>query len=148
MHWSGLGVNREQRVRQVKSGDASISDFESYIPIGNADEKLRQWAGQGAVISYLSSHSNYKDIEKDRLVLQRYKFPQGDIFYRQSDDTYADIVIREMPDAFIEDNCESIGGGKEMASTHLSPDVEKKIHIRTVPEFDGIDHLPDKIADL
>jgi hypothetical protein len=44
--------------------------FESYIPVGDAARKLQAWAGEGAQISYLSSHKKVEDVEKDKVVLQ------------------------------------------------------------------------------
>ncbi|MBI1934626.1 hypothetical protein HY464_01895 [Candidatus Peregrinibacteria bacterium] len=130
------------------SKDPSVADYASYMPIGNAVVKLQGWAAQGAKISYLSSRTDSNDLRKDRLILERYKFPQGDIFYRRSGEKYEDVVEQVMPEIFVEDNCESIGGEKEMASPHVSPDAKKRIRIHVVPEFDGIDHLPDKISEL
>lgn len=53
-----------------------------------------------------------------------------------------------LPDILIEDDCESIGGEKEMICPHLKPEIRKKIKCITVKEFGGINHLPDKIEEL
>ena len=82
MHLSGKNCSREERVQQVINNDDSIYDFTSYIPIGNAVEKLIIWEKQGARIMYLSSHKRGEDVEKDRVVLNKYRFPKGPIFYR------------------------------------------------------------------
>jgi len=53
-----------------------------------------------------------------------------------------------MPDILIEDDCESIGGKNEMTITHINPKLKTKIKSITIKEFEGIDHLPDKISEL
>jgi hypothetical protein len=53
--------------------------------------------------------------------------------------------ILPLPDIFIEDDCESIGGKKEMTSTYLAEELKNKIKLITVKEFNGIDYLPDNI---
>lgn len=50
-----------------------------------------------------------------------------------------------MPDVLIEDDCESIGGEKEMVYPHIKPELRTKIKSIVVEEFEGIDHLPDEI---
>ncbi len=50
-----------------------------------------------------------------------------------------------MPDILIEDNCESIGGVKEMVYTNIKNKLKDKIKHIVVKEFEGIDHLPDKL---
>ncbi len=53
-----------------------------------------------------------------------------------------------MPDVLIEDDCESIGGAGEMVITHVKPEIKTKIKSFAVKEFEGIDHLPDKVFEL
>ncbi len=53
-----------------------------------------------------------------------------------------------MPDILIEDDCEGIGGEKEMTYTYIQNDLKSQIKSIPVPEFGGIDHLPDSIEDL
>lgn len=53
-----------------------------------------------------------------------------------------------MPDIFIEDDCESIGGEVEMTYPYINPEIQKKIHSIIVKEFEGIDHLPSSIVEL
>ncbi len=48
----------------------------------------------------------------------------------------------------IEDDCESIGGEKEMTFFHLKPESKSKIKSIVVREFKGIDHLPENLSDL
>ena len=148
MHKNGDGKTREERVRQVLDKDLSVFDYISYVPVGNAVKKLKFWQTQGAEILYLSSHETAEDVEKDKSVLEKYKFPKGQIFYRQNGESYKDIAEKITPDILIEDDCESIGGTKEMTITFVRPEIKKMIKSVVVKEFGGIDHLPDSIKDL
>ena len=148
MHKSAEGKSREERVHQVKSKDSSVLDYASYIPVGNAVEKLKSWQEQGAEILYLSSHETAEDVEKDRLVLEKYDFPKGQIFYRQNRESYKDIAERIVPDFLIEDDCESIGGEKEMTITFVKPEIKQKIKSIVIKEFGGIENLPNNLDDL
>ena len=148
MHKNGEGKTREERVRQVLDKDLSVFDYISYVPVGNAVKKLKFWQTQGAEILYLSSHETAEDVEKDKSVLEKYEFPRGQIFYRQNGESYKDIAEKITPDILIEDDCESIGGTKEMTITFVRPEIKKMIKSVVVKEFSGIDHLPDSIKDL
>jgi hypothetical protein len=129
-------------------GDESLLDFESYVPVGEAVRKLQAWVGQGAQIIYLSSHKHGEDVERDKVVLRKYGFPQGQIFFRSSEERYSDVAERALPDILIEDDCESIGGEPEMTYPHLNPGLKPKIKSIVVKEFGGIDHLPNDISKL
>jgi hypothetical protein len=98
----------------------------------------------------LSSHKNAKDVEKDKFVLKKYAFPDGQIFYRRNREKYKDVVerIRPLPDVIVEDDCESIGGKVEMVYPNLRPELKTKIKSIVVKEFKGIDHIPDRISEL
>jgi hypothetical protein len=148
MHKNALGRTREERVRQVLDGDESLYDFAAYVPVGSMVQKLCLWSDQGAQISYLSSHQKVEDVAKDKVVLHKYGFPEGQIFFRQSGEGYCDIAERVLPDVLIEDDCESIGGEMEMTYPHIRPELKAKIHSVVVREFGGIDHLPDEISAL
>lgn len=148
MHKNAKGKTREERVKQVLKREKSVQDFVSYIPVGNSVEKLNSWEKQGAEIIYLSSHEKAGDLEKDKLVLKKYNFPEGQILYRQSEESYKDIAEKIIPDILIEDDCESIGGKKEMTITFINPDIKRRIKSIVVKEFSGIDDLPDKLDDL
>jgi len=119
-----------------------------YIPVDNTVEKLKSWQAQGAEILYLSSHETTEDVEKDKSVLEKYSFPKGQVFYRQNGESYKDIAEKIVPDVLIEDDCESIGGEKEMTITFVKPEVKQKIKSIIVKEFSGIDHLPDNIKEM
>ena len=148
MHKSAEGKTREERVKQVMDGDSSVHDYASYIPVGNAVEKLKSWQSQGAEILYLSSHENAEDVEKDKIVMVKYNFPKRPGFFRQAGESYKDIAEKIIPDILIEDDCESIGGEKEMTITFVKPEIKQRIKSIFVKEFSGIDNLTDKIAEL
>jgi hypothetical protein len=145
MHQGGIGKIREERVVQSLNQEESVWDFDSYVPIGNAVAKLTSWEQQGLEIIYLSSHESEIDVEKDKMVLEKFSFPVGQILYRRNEEKYKDIVERIVPDVLIEDDCESIGGADEMTITHVDPEIKKKIRSIVVKEFGGIDNLPDKL---
>jgi len=146
MHKSGLGRSRDERVQQSINREPSVFDYENYVPIGKAVKKMTGWREQGNEILYLSSHEEAADVEKDKRVLERYGFPEGQIFYRQNDESYKDVVERVKPDILIEDNCESIGGAKEMSITYVNPELKRKIQSIVVKEFQVIDDLPKTIG--
>ena len=148
MHRSGLGKTAEERSGQVEENEASVHQYENYVPVGKAVEKLNQWAGQGAELAYLSSHQNEDDVRKDREVLSQYHFPGGPVFFRQGEECYADVVEKAMPDILIEDDCKSIGGEAQMAYPCISREKKKFIKSIVVREFSGIDHLPDDLDEL
>jgi len=58
----------------------------------------------------------------------------------------ADRSLKEINQ--LEDDCDCIGGKKEMTITYVGRDLKKKIKSIVVKEFAGIDDLPDKISDL
>jgi len=148
MHKNAEGKTREERVKQVMDAEPSVHDYASYIPVGNAVEKLKSWQSQGAEILYLSSHETAEDVEKDKIVLEKYNFPKGQVFYRQNGESYKDIAEKIIPDVLVEDDCESIGGEKEMTITFVKPEIKQKIKSIIVKEFSGIDNLSDNLGDL
>lgn len=148
MHPSAAGRTREERVKQVLESDESIYDFASYVPVDDAVRKLHTWRGQGAEIIYLSSHKKPEDVEIDKAVLQNHDFPIGQVFFRHSGEQYHEIAESVLPDILIEDDCESIGGEKEMTYPQIKPELKAKIKSIVVKEFSGIDHLPDGIPEL
>jgi hypothetical protein len=148
MHRGALGRARGERVRQVIEREASVRDFSSYVPVGEAVRKIRGWAQQGAQIVYMSSHQTDDDLEQDREVLRRYGFPQGEVQFRRGGEEYRDAAERVMPDVIIEDDCESIGGETEMIYPQIEAELRGKIRSIVVKEFMGIDHLPDELLAL
>lgn len=148
MHKNAVGRTREERVKQVLDGDESLYDFAAYVPVDNAARKLQVWREQGVEIVYLSSHRKVEDVEQDRAVLRYHGFPDGQVFYRRSGEQYNDVAETVLPDILIEDDCESIGGEKEMTYPHIKPKLKAGMKSVVVREFGGIDHLPDDISVL
>ena len=148
MHKNARDRTREERVQQVLDGEGSVNDFETYIPVGNAVQKLQMWKKQGAEIVYLSSHKNEEDVEKDKAVLRGHGFPDGQVFFCQSNERYSEIAERVLPDLLIEDDCESIGGENNMTYPHIKPELKSRVKSIVIKEFGGIDHLPDDLAGL
>jgi hypothetical protein len=158
MHKNAQGKTREKIIQQIKDQESSVRDFENYIPIGNAPEKLNEWVSQGVEICYLSALTENKKargdetigkegLKADSIVLKKYNFPEGVIYHREVNEDYKDVVARILPtpNIFIEDDCESIGGPKEMTSTYLSEELKNKLKIVVIKEFSGLDYLSDNI---
>lgn len=158
MHKNALRKSREEIIRQVWEGEESVRDFGNYIPIGNASEKLNKWVSQGAEICYLTSLSENKKVrgdelvgkeglKMDKIVLDKYNFPKGEIYHREIGEDYKDVVSRitPSPDIFIEDDCESIGSETEMTYPSLPEELKKKIKHVVMKEFKGVDGLPEDI---
>ena len=145
-------LSRQERIRAVQAELAASQpiDFRAEVPAGNAVEKLRAWRRQGAEIMYLTSRTRPDEIEAIRYVLDKYSFPEGELFFRRSqeDEAYKDVAERVLPDILVEDDCESIGGEAEMTYPHIRPELKARIKSIVIPEAGGIDHLPDDIADL
>jgi hypothetical protein len=148
MHKNAVGCSRAETVKQVENKEPSVKDFNSYVPIGDAVKKLTSWKDQGAEILYLTSRRKPQEIEAVRSVLKRHNFPDGQLLFRQENEEYKDVAERIIPDVLIEDDCESIGGTKEMTITHVKPEIKAKIKSIPVKEFGGIDHLENKISAL
>ncbi len=158
MHKNAAGHTREEIVKQVKIKNrilwklfkkkGTVGDYELYIPVGNAVKKLNNWKKDGAEILYLTSRKKTEEIKQIQNVLKKYTFPKGKLFFRKEGEEYKDVAERIMPNVLIEDDCESIGGKKEMTYTHINEKAKKKIKLVVVKEFGGIDHLPDKINKL
>ena len=148
MHPGAAGRPRAERVAQSRSrAGHGLADFARYVPIGRAAAKLHRWAAQGAHIAYLSSHREPADVDKDVEALRRHGFPPGPILARRPRESYGQVVEREMPDVLIEDDCESIGAA-EIAYPQIRAEVRQLIRSVIVPEFGGIDHLPDSLVEL
>lgn len=148
MHSAGVGRSREERVAQAHDrSDPTVRDHASYVPVGNAVAKLRGWHGQGARIDYLSSRRGVRAVAQDAAILKRYDFPVGQVLARGLNESYGDVVGRECPDVLIEDDCASIGA-EEITYPQIRPDLRPRIRSIIVPEFGGIDHLPDSLQTL
>ena len=146
MHQNAVGLAREEIVKQVPEQESSIHDYQSYVPVGNAVQKIRAWKDQGAVICYLTSRKKPDEIEAIKQVLDKHNFSKGQLFFRQNNEECADVVERVMPDVLIEDDCESIGGVEEMYITHVKPEIKNKVRSISIKEFGSIDHLSEDIS--
>ena len=89
-----------------------------------------------------------EDVETDQAVLRNHSFPEGQALFRRRDEQYHDVAERVLPDILIEDDCESIGGEKEMTYPHIKPELKAGIKSIVVKEFGGIDHLPEDLTEL
>lgn len=153
MHASAVGKTREEIVLQsknpIKRLKDGILDYAKYIPVLSAASKIKKWKKNGAEIFYLSSRRTKDELEAIKGVLLKYGFPdRQNLLFRKQGEEYKDVAEKLVPDILVEDDCESIGGEKEMTYTHISPEIKNIIHSILVPEFGGIDHLPDDIGDL
>lgn len=144
MHPAGVGCTREERVAQVREGtDPGLLDPLAYVPVDGAVAKLWRWAEAGADIAYLTSHRHPFHVAEDAAVLRRWGFPPGRVVARRGSQTYGDVAERELPDVLIEDDCESLDGTAEITASQIRPELQARIRSIVVPEFGGIDHLPD-----
>jgi len=147
MHGEGVGVSREERVRQSLERRSSVFGVANYAPAGQAAQ-LWSWERQGAQLCYLGPSRKPESMAKNEHLLRHLGFPPGPLYHRGPSETYAQVVERAAPDVLIEDDCESIGGEAEMATPHLSAEARARTWTIVVPEFGGIDHLPDDPAQL
>jgi len=151
-----FGIQQEERSISYDTTDlpstiisGDINDYASYIPVGLAVAKLKKWSHQGAVIYYLSSRRVKKELDAIGSVLKNFDFPNyRNLMFRQQGEDYQTVAERLMPDILIEDDCESIGGELQMVYPHVAPAKKRLITSVVVPEFSGIDQLPDKLEDL
>jgi hypothetical protein len=149
MHADGLGRTREERVAQARDRmHPGLYDYASYVPVGEAAVKLRRWADRGAEIAYLSSHRDPYHLAEDASVLRRWDFPRGRLLARRHGESYGAVAERELPDVLIEDDCESLDGRAEVAAGQIRPELRARIKSIVVPEFGGVDHLPDRPTAL
>jgi hypothetical protein len=149
MHKAAANVSREERVKQSANNEESLNEFKTYIPNGNAAGKLERWRNQGAEIYYLTSRRLQPEIMDIFFVLNKYNFPDiHNLLFRKGDQEYKDVAEELMPDILIEDDCESIGGEKEMTYPNISLGVKDMIKSVVVKEFQGINHLSDDYLDL
>ena len=129
------------------SADDKKEDFKSYVLIKDAVKKVNNWVENGAEVEYLTSRKKFLEIKQITDVLKDSGLPGiNKVHARQGDEEYKEVVERIKPNILIEDDCASIGGENELASLKL--DSELKIKVIVVPEFGGIDELPDDLDDL
>ena len=68
------------------------------------------------------------------------------LYFRKQGEEYKDIAESLVPDVLIEDDCESIGGEKEMIYPHIKEELKPKIKSIIIKEFEGVDNFPSNIA--
>ena len=142
MHSGAIGVTRVERVAQVRAGHPTVGDYAAYVPVDGAVSKLQRWQHAGARIDYLSSHRDSGDVALDASALRVHGFPAGRVLARRPGESYGDVAGREAPDVLIEDDCESIGAD-QITYPQIPSEVRARIKSIVVPEFGGLDHLPD-----
>jgi hypothetical protein len=144
IHQEWLGLSSQQMTEKVKAGE--IPGYESLVPIGNAPDKLRAWENQGLQIVYLTSRRDPAEVAQVRDALHRFGFPPGELQYRLPGENYQDAAVRILPDVIVEDDCASIGGGAEMVYPRLPEEIKAHIRLVMVPEFCGVEDLPDDLS--
>jgi len=149
-HRRHMGLPRERTVELVKNhkGPLGVEYFSDFVPIGNSAKKIKEWKKQGTDILYLTSRRTLQEVQTIRVVLAKHDFPSGDLLFRKAGEEYKDVAERALPDVIIEDDCESIGGEKEMTYPHIKQALKTRIKSIVVKEFGGIDHLPHIASDL
>nr|WP_319489920.1 hypothetical protein [uncultured Caproiciproducens sp.] len=125
----------------------SLYNHNSYQPIGNCVEIIKDWQGQGANIVYCTSRKA-KQAEDVAALLKKYGLVGAELYYRSKREKYKDIVERIQPDILIEDDCKSIGGAWQMCITKVSPKIKENVVSIVIGEFKGIDDLPRNVVTL
>jgi hypothetical protein len=148
MHAAAAGVERDERVRQVRRRDPSVPDYASYLPTPGTAGKLAAWQRQGAILVYLSSHRRPEDIRADESVICRRGLPAGPVYGRRQGEDYGPLVERLGLDVLVEDDCESIGGAAQTCASQLGPAGSRSVRCIVLPEFSGLTDLPDNPAQL
>lgn len=142
-----VGLSPQEIVAIVKAG-MKPRHFGLYVPVGSAVTKLSSWKKQGASIIYLTSRTRPNEVDDIRNVLEKYAFPEGEFHFRQNGEQYKDIAERLLPDILIEDDYASDGGVADMTYPHLKPEIQQRIKPIIIPEFSGIDALPESLDEL
>ena len=126
------------------SSDDKIKDYASYEPISGAVKKLVAWVESGAEISYLTSRVKFAEIKQIQDVLKKFEFPGTVVHARKEGESYVEVVEAIKPDVLVEDDCASKAEeDDEVILSKLNPELN--VYGIVVPEFGGIDHLPDEL---
>jgi len=126
---------------------SALYNHNAYIPIGESVRKIKRWQEQGAKIIYCSSRKK-KQARSMAELLKKFGFVGEFLVVREKNEKYKDIVEKIEPDILIEDDCKSIGGSWQMCITNVNAELKQRILSIVVPEFKGIDILPDCIDEL
>jgi len=148
IHKTAINLTREEQILHAKNKIVTPGYFFDFVPIKNAVNKLTLWKNQGAEICYITSRKIAEEVDDVKRSMKRDDFPDGPLFFRQEKEKYKDVAERVIPDILIEDDYESHGGIDKITITHVRPEIKARIKSIIIREFEGIDHLPDKISDL
>jgi hypothetical protein len=138
-----LGKTREESVKKSRDWAVRGGWLGELVPIGESSKKVRAWSSHGTDLYYLTASRKQENIAKCETALKKWSFPNGVLLHRNPNENYGDIIPEIRPDLIVEDDCESLGGTKEMVYPNLPESVRRSIASVVVREFEGIDHLPD-----
>jgi hypothetical protein len=148
IHKTAVGLRRQEQILHARNKIVTPQYFLDFIPIGDAVKKLTEWKNQGAEILYITSRRNSDEVEDVKKGLKRDNFPDGQLLFHHEGEEYKDVAEKAMPDVLIEDDYESHGGLEFTTIAHVKPEIKARIKSIIIKEFEGIDHLPDKISVL
>jgi len=143
-----VAPTRDEMVKRSKEREKYGGLSGEVVPIGNAVSKLKKWKEHGAEIVYFSATRKAETLQKIEQALKANGFPEGQLHFRGSTRSYAEVAEVIDPDIIVEDDCESIGGEKEMIYPNMASSCKSRIRSVVVKEFGGIDHLPDDPQEL
>lgn len=141
---SGLvGKTREECVKKSRDWALKGGWLGELIPIGESARKVGAWSNHVGELYYLTASRKQENVTKCEAALRRWSFPPGTLLHREGQQSYSDVISPLHPDLIVEDDCESLGGTKEMVYPNLAENVRRSIASVVVREFEGIDHLAD-----
>ena len=138
-----VGDTREDTVRRSRERATKGGPLGELIPIGQSAVKVSSWRNHGAEICYVTASKKAENVRRSEEALRRWSFPEGKLLSRKTGESYRDLAVGIKPDVIVEDDCESIGGAKEMIYPNLPESMKQSIVSVVAREFEGIDHLPD-----
>ena len=138
-----VGETREDIVQRSRERAVKRGPLGELIPIAHSVSKVTSWKNHGAEIFYMTAAKKPENVRRSEEALRRWSFPEGVLLARKNDESYANVAMREKPDVIVEDDCESIGGAKEMVHPNLPENMKQLIASVVLREFEGIDNLPD-----
>ena len=143
-----IAPTREEMVKRSREREKYGGLSGELVPVGNCVSKLKDWKEHGAEIVYFSATRKPEHLLKSKETLKANGFPDGEVYYRGPAKSYAQIAQEINPDVIVEDDCESIGGEKEMIYPNMAQSFKSRIVSIVVKEFQGLDHLPDDPEEL
>ena len=130
-------------VSRVRAGHPTIGDYAAYVPVDGAVAKLHRWQDAGAQIDYLSSHRNPDDVALDAFVLREHGFPMGRAVAARLARVMATWPGARRPTSSSKTTARALGAD-QITYPQIPPDVRARIKSIVVPEFGGLDHLPNR----